>query len=91
MIECPRCHGGDELCGLCGGAPGLELAGTPLDEVDDMTWMVLSLADYAAKGSLPWPGGVMDQSESLADAIGLVWIEDEKAKAAVMKAAGRRT
>ena len=51
-----------------------------MDQIEPCAWEALESADFAARGYLPEPGGVNDQTRSIIDAIKLVWAEESAYK-----------
>lgn len=50
-------------------------------------WRALELAHFAAKGSWPIAGGVLDQCQVFLDACSFIWADEAQIKAEMMRAA----
>jgi len=86
-MQCTACDGRDENCERCGGWGTEKITDCPRKIIDQQTWRLLQLADFAEKGCFPVSGGVLEQSDSFLSACRMVWSETAywKAKNGITK------
>lgn len=75
-MECTRCAGDDDNCPVCKGWGRERLTTCPKEIVAVSTWRLLQFTDFAERGAWPLTGGVLDQTQSFADACQIAWRED---------------
>lgn len=61
----PDCHGGH-----------WEITTCPKLLITDDVWTLLKMARFAARGSWPIAGGVLDQAQCFLDACDFIWMEE---------------
>jgi len=56
------------------------VTGCPIKTIDARTWLVVRLADAAARGTWPVAGGMLDQAYAFVEAAQFVWHDTERLK-----------
>jgi hypothetical protein len=80
LLKCPACNGAG--CGHCDDGQ-IRVDRCPHAVVTRDVWAAFQAAQMAEKGVLPVAGGMLDQTQSFADAVALIWQDDSTWRAAL--------
>ena len=87
MVQCTACDGtgGDRSegeflgdCGACAGEGRLELVGCPMLLAGSEAFELLQIAAAMKRGLMPEPGGWLDQTDAVLDAVNFAWSEQNR-------------